>query len=325
MESVLDISNSYLRIFNSPVKIDKTLPKWAIIEPVKKKDVSNLNSNDFDGDNISLDEFLNMDKSDFNIYLGKRIRSDLNKLQSSSVFDILIDDSKTVKEEKGNFVIKSVKRYFRKWLDDDKTVEAEEEVFEFDIFEFFNRVKLTAKDNQSQYALRVEPYMIALKQAHDMGQQALADKLTAELFNNKYESILYAEGFHFKITEEQIVEFIKKTEKGVQLCYVSNFIRPIPEDVIALKKKADSLMVFDNYCVMFYDPEQKSFKQTEKEKEQERRKKSDPILFGMINGSRNLYYVADWIDEYCDLTLDEFIKVSGIEKKKLEIDEKIKL
>lgn len=189
MESVLDRSNSYLRIFNSPVKIDKTLPKWAIIEPVKKKDVSNLNSNDFVGYNISLDEFLNMDKSDFNIYLGKRIRSDLNKLQSSSVFDISIDDSKTVKEEKGNFVIKSVKRYFRKWLDDDKTVEAEEEVFEFDIFEFFNRVKLTAKDNQSQYALRVEPYMIALKQAHDMGQQALADKLTAELFNNKYESI----------------------------------------------------------------------------------------------------------------------------------------
>ena len=186
MESVLDRSNSYLRIFNSPVKIDKTLPKWAIIEPVKKKDVSNLNSNDFYGGNISLDEFLNMDKSDFNIYLGKRIRSDLNKLQPSSVFDIRIDDSKTVKEEKGNFVIKSVKRYFRKWLDDDKTVEAEEEVFEFDIFEFFNRVKLTAKDNQSQYALRVEPYMIALKQAHDMGQQALADKLTAELFNNKY-------------------------------------------------------------------------------------------------------------------------------------------
>lgn len=136
---------------------------------------------------------------------------------------------------------------------------------------------------------------------------------------------MYANNFLFKITEEQLVDFVKKTEKGVSLCYIKNFIRPVPEEVIKKKKEADELLVFDNYCVLFYDPEKKSFKQTEAEKEAERKKKADPILFGMIHGSTNLYYITDWIDEYCDLTIDEFLKVSGIDKQEISITEKIKL
>lgn len=76
---------------------------------------------------------------------------------------------------------------------------------------------------------------------------------------------------------------------------------------------------------MYYDKEAKSYKQTEAEKESERRKRTDPILFGLISGSKNLYYIADWIDEYCDLTLEEFLKVSGLEKKAIEISDDIKL
>lgn len=328
MEEILDRSGQYLRIFNSAVRIDKNLPKWQVIGVKNKEQPSNHNrvisEDDYDLDDmLDLGSFLQMDKRDFNIYLGKRMANDLkNKYNSMSLsFDNREDGNF---EEKKGFVIRTIKKLYRKYIDSDKDAE-EEEVFEFDIFEFFNRVKLTSKENQSQYALRIEPYMIALKQANDMGQKALADQLTAELFNNKYESILYAEGFHFKITEAQVVDFIKKTEKGVQLCYIENFIRPVPKEVIEVKKKADSLLVFDNYCVMYYDPEKKSYKQTKEEEEAERRKKADPILFGMISGSRNLYYITDWIDEYCDLTLEEFLKVSGIEKEHLKIDEKIKI
>lgn len=328
-ESVLDRSGNYLRIFNSQVKIDKSLPKWLIINNEDKSENQSENQSKNSSTpnmlNMDLSEFLALDKQDFNVYLGKRIASDLNKKQNYLTLDF---DDRIV----GNSLedinvpfIKKVTKYFRTWINSDKKGEEKEEVFEFDIFQFFDNVKLTAKENQTQYAIRIEPYMIALKRANDMGQQALADKLTAELFNNKYESILFAEGFHFKITEEQVVEFIKKTEKGVQIAYVSNFIRPIPLEVIELKQKADKLLVFDNYCVMFYDPEEKSYKKTKEEEEAERRKKADPILFGMISGSRNLYYVADWIDEYCNLTLDEFINVSGINLEKLKIDEKIKI
>lgn len=332
MENILDRSETYLRIFTEKFRVDKTLPKWLLIQTGekdlnkakeiienKKQEISNLNSE------ISLTEFLNFDSSDYNIYIGKRIAQDLNKKQSYSNFDFELRLNEDKKANSKDSVFRIVKRLYRTFLDKITGEEETEEVIEFDIFKFFEQVKLTSKENQRKYVERIEPYMIALKQANELGQKALADKLTAEIFNNKYESILYAENFHYKISEEELVYFIKKTEKGVRLDYIENFARPIPKEVAEIKKKADSLLVFDNYCILHYDPELKSYKQTKEEEEALRRKKSDPILFGMINGSRNFYYITDWIDEYCNLTLEEFIKVSGISKEHLKINEKINL
>lgn len=64
---------------------------------------------------------------------------------------------------------------------------------------------------------------------------------------------------------------------------------------------------------MHYDPKKKNTELTKKEKE----KKRDPILFGIIKHSRNFYYIGDWIDEYCDLTLKEAVLI--IEDKPKQI------
>jgi len=37
-------------------------------------------------------------------------------------------------------------------------------------------------------------------------------------------------------------------------------------------------------------------------------KRKDPILFGVIAGSNKLYFIGDWIDEYCDLRFDDVVK-----------------
>lgn len=334
MENILDRSESYLRIFTEKFRIDKTLPKWLIIQTGEKdlnKAIESIESkskqkSEENINEITLTEFLNLDSTNYNIYLGKKIAQDLNKKQGYSNFDFEFSSSLNSDNEiKGNSIIKTVKRIYRTFVDKITGEEETEEVIEFDIFKFFEQVKLTSKESQRKYVERIEPYMVALKQANELGQKALADKLTAEIFNNKYESILYAENFHYKITEEELVYFVKKTEKGVRLDYIENFVRPIPKEVAEIKKKADSLLVFDNYCILHYDPELKSYKQTKEQEEELRRKKSDPILFGMINGSRNLYYITDWIDEYCNLTLEEFVKVSGISKEHLKINEKINL
>jgi hypothetical protein len=42
----------------------------------------------------------------------------------------------------------------------------------------------------------------------------------------------------------------------------------------------------------------------------------------LIAGSNKLYYVADWVDEYCDLTLEKFIDVIGVKKEELHLDYK---
>jgi hypothetical protein len=78
----------------------------------------------------------------------------------------------------------------------------------------------------------------------------------------------------------------------------------------------NELEVFDNYVVLYYDPEGTVYKETAYEEA----KRRDPIIFGVIAGSKKLYYVADWIDEYCDLTLDAFVDALGIEKDDLHFD-----
>ena len=190
---------------------------------------------------------------------------------------------------------------------------------------FFDLVKLTTKQETIDYYNRIGPYLLAIKKAKLMGQTALIDQWLGRMFIAKYESFLRAKGFHHKITEAQLVKFVKKTKKGVVLTYVKNFSHPIPDQVLQKKLEADDLHVFDNYVILHYDPSGKVYAKTEQEKEKERSYRSDPILFGLIADSRDLYYITDWTDEYCDLTLDKFLEVSGLNKKSLEIGEKIKI
>ena len=190
---------------------------------------------------------------------------------------------------------------------------------------FFDLVKLVTDQEMEDYYNRIGPYLVAMKKAKQMGQQALIDQLLSRIFIVKFESFLRAKGFHHKISEAQLVNFAKKTEKGVSLTYIKNFSRPIPDEVLQKKLEADSCHVFDNYVVLHYDPEGKVYAHTQEEAEKERAKKADPILFGIIADCRDLYYITDWTDEYCDLTLDKFIEVSGLDKKSLEIGEKIKI
>lgn len=315
--SILTRDGNYLQIFNSAIRVNKNLKKWKQVE-------SETSIKEDDPDAISLSNFLNLSNRDFNIYLNKNVKKAFKKngwlVEEDGVEITSMKHSSNGKQG----VIKKIAKFIYEYINssNEKVVE---EVYEFDALQFFEKVKLTCKESKSNYAVRIKPYLLALKQAQDMGQQALVDSLTQEMFTAKYESILHAEGFDCKISEEQVVEFVKRAESGIRLDYIENFARPIPEDVIKIKLKADDLLVFDNYCVMYYDKEAKSYKQTEAEKEAERRKRTDPILFGLISGSKNLYYVADWVDAYCDLTLEEFLKVSGLEKKAVEIPDDIKL
>ena len=190
--------------------------------------------------------------------------------------------------------------------------------FEFDVVKFFELVKLTSKEAKETYRDRVASYLKAIHNAKAIGQTALLENLVKELIANKFESELYAHGNYYAITEEQVIDFAKKTtSKDVCLTYIKNFTRPIPEDVVEKLVEANKLEVFDNYVIMHYDPKKKNQKPTEKEKAKETIKKRDPILFGVISGSRKLYYIADWIDEYCDLTLEKFVETLDIDKKDL--------
>lgn len=194
-----------------------------------------------------------------------------------------------------------------------------EENYEFDAIKFFSLVKATSKESAFTYRDRVSNYLKSLHNAIDMGQVALQEELLKGLITNKYESQLFAEGYYYVIDEKTIVDFIKRCEKGLSLDYIKNFTRPIPQEVTDKIRKLNELEIFDNYVVLHYDPKRTAYKETE----YERAKRKDPIIFGLIAGSKKLYYVTDWIDEYCDLTLEKFIDTLGIKKDDLSMDASI--
>ena len=184
---------------------------------------------------------------------------------------------------------------------------------QMDAIKFFTTVKLTSKESAETYRDRVSKYLKAVHNANMIGQTALVEKLLSEMIANKYEALLYSTGKYYVITEEQLVNFAKKTEKSIDLCYIKNYARPIPSDVIDQVAKVNELEVFDNYVVLFYDSKGTSKRETKKEEA----KRKDPIIFGVIAGSNKLYYITDWVDEYCDLTLEKFVDIIGVEKDSL--------
>ena len=182
---------------------------------------------------------------------------------------------------------------------------------EMSVVDFFTNVKLESKEGAEVYVDRVSKYLQALHNAHEVGQTALVEKLLSEMIANKYESLLASRGVYYAIGEKRIIDFAEKTERGVSITYLKNYVRPIPEEVINKIVETNKYEVFDNYVIMHYDPKGEHKQETRKEEA----KRKDPIVFGVIAGSRKLYYVTDWIDEHCDLTLEKFVDTLGTTKE----------
>lgn len=89
---------------------------------------------------------------------------------------------------------------------------------------------------------------------------------------------------------------------------IRNYTHSIPEDSANKINKAKS--VFDKIYILHTDFSGKDRKETE-----EVRKEKDPIAFGTlladVNGRKvqnpHYYFITDWEDEYCDLTLAKLV------------------
>lgn len=178
------------------------------------------------------------------------------------------------------------------------------------IEDFFKSVKNTTEEIKI-IEERAAGYEKALQAAQRNGQHALVDKLKAGIQAYRAESQMLAIGIESYVTSKTIIEFYKKCPKGLRLDYIRNFTRTIPPELSDLKVRADELELFDNYAVLHYDPDAKSYAETEKEKADRIAKERDPILFGLIKGRDDLYVLGDWVDEFCDLTLDQMADILG--------------
>jgi len=198
--------------------------------------------------------------------------------------------------------------FFQKKLGKSNSTQVVEKRKLITILEFFTGLSKSYEE-LTPIANIAEHYQKALLQAKAMGQTALLQKLENLLNMIRGETHLIAMGLKKYVTEKQIIDFYEKVgeDNNLKLTWIKNFGRIIPEDVYEAKKNVDERKIFDNYVILHYDPENNGEKPTNEEIE----KKKDPILFGVMKDSRKLYYVADWKDDYCDLTLEEMFKTLG--------------
>lgn len=156
-----------------------------------------------------------------------------------------------------------------------------------------------------------------LDQMIKAGQINGADRLIYHLKNIKREQEVIEAGYNKYVFRDDIDFFIEQvTKKVVKIIDIESYERAIPDDVVGKIEKAKPL--FDQLYVVFTDYTGKEDRKVEL---QERAK--DPIVFGAFYSrvydkkerfektiwNHRFYYIADWIDEYCDLTLDKFVSM----------------
>ena len=149
------------------------------------------------------------------------------------------------------------------------------------------------------------------KMLHDTGQYTQAEKVENYAKVLTFELNLINSGYDKYLLEKDIIDFMLKCQRGVSITFLRYFSDILPIEVGKKKIEIDKMKIFDNYAVLYYDPNQEVF--SWHEEDEARRIARDPILFGMIDGSDKLYYICDWVYKDDDLTME---KVEAITNRK---------
>lgn len=168
----------------------------------------------------------------------------------------------------------------------------------------FVKSKLNKMDTR-----KVQQRMSKLKKlisyADNMGQQAMYEELAKEIAVLMKESEMVACGVDAWVNRVHLNQYITKVrDRVVHLKKLEDFPRVIPKKVRDKLTKLKAANVFEEYWIVYIDYSGEKL-QTTKEKVREK----DPIIFGKLSYLPERYYfVADWVDKYCDLTLSKMVK-----------------
>lgn len=201
-----------------------------------------------------------------------------------------------------SYLYKSWRSFFSSIRSSDKKIDA---------LEFFDKVKdafeiLEAPESVTKELMEYVENLKRLKRSDRIITKAIA-KIFSSISENKLSNHQYK-----YISESQAVEFIRNSKRGLAFTYLSDYDKPIPEEVTKKFEEAEELYAFDDYVILHYVGSKEDRDKVRKNAEEEQRRRKDPILFGLIAGSRKLYYITDWVTEDDDLTLEKLLsEISG--------------
>jgi hypothetical protein len=143
--------------------------------------------------------------------------------------------------------------------------------------------------------------------ADEMDQQALHERLALMLTVAVRESEACVCGYEKFIHKDHLNKFIGSVRgRTVLFGKLESFPRLIPDGIKNKIKMCKLKNIFDEYWIVYtdYTGEKEKIK-TNKEKIREK----DPIVFGTFSFQEDvLYVIGDWIDEYCDITIDKVVE-----------------
>lgn len=170
-------------------------------------------------------------------------------------------------------------------------------------------------------AARLQQFIIS---AEDLDQRALVETLQSKLVLILDQMELLSVGIQYHVNKKDIDKHKRNIydwdEKIIDLCKLEDYPRVVPASIKRKIKKRKEEGLFKEYWVLYIRAPEDDEVKTNKQKIREK----DPILFGKMESSEEFYYIADWVDEHCDLTLEKFIsdvKDSDPEYKIAEIPE----
>lgn len=188
-----------------------------------------------------------------------------------------------------------------------KPQEVENQKVDLTPSEYFDKLK-NAKQTITDEKLR-NSYDTILRLAEKYkktGQKKSLEKLLFLARTINEEEKLISLGITTFIYRDVIEDYIDHVANDVvKIIELSNYMREIPDEIAdAVEKTKD---IFDEFYVVFTDYTGRQERQVAQE-----RRDRDPILFGCFK-NRNyvadrFYFIGDWVDEHCDLTLDKLVE-----------------
>ena len=181
-------------------------------------------------------------------------------------------------------------------------------------FEYVKELKQKVEFNE--YEIVIDSALNMLKKTKLTGQTAMAKELTTNLEKLLKELEAVKNGFNIFILRKDLERYIDKVEAcSIKIIELSRYEREIPDEIIDKVELANN--IFDELYIVFTDYTEKTTKKVAKE-----RRDKDPILFGAFKEKvkekdkekvyiqDRLFFIADWIEENCDLTLEELVRAS---------------
>lgn len=198
------------------------------------------------------------------------------------------------------------------------------------IRKFFKKIKILKDDNsvrKSDLYHELQEIEIKINSAKALGQTILVDKLNGLLSDLKREQDILEsvdnDGLKF-VYLEQLKKYIKSVENKItKIVNLEDYERIIPEKNVKEILKYKNANIFDKYVVVFNDTT--NFMENSKVKEEVervRKEARDPIVFGCfynevtVSGNKvkqpgdKLYFITEWEDEDCNISLSEIIEKS---------------